>query len=69
MAEKRNLEELLQSTEVKRAKHSLLGAQTSGADNSLFSLDDRSDTAIAIYFDLFDNLDFTETTFDTVDDL
>jgi hypothetical protein len=33
MAEKRNLEELLQSTEVKRAKHSLLGAQTSGTDS------------------------------------
>jgi len=35
MAEKRKLEELHQSTEVKRVKHSLVGARTSGTDNSL----------------------------------
>ena len=75
MAEKRKVEELQQSTEVKRAKHSLLGAQISGADSSLFSLDDRSHTAIATHFYLFDNLDIlddftlTETNFDILNDL
>ena len=69
MAEKGKLEELLQSTEVKKAKHSLLRVQTSGADSSLFSLDARSDTAIATNFDLLDNLPLAETNFDILNDM
>jgi hypothetical protein len=42
------IQELQESTAVKkRIEHSLLEAQSSGADSSLFLLDDRSDIAIA----------------------
>jgi hypothetical protein len=63
------IQELQESTAVKkRVEHSLLEAQTSGADSRLIMLDDRFDTAIATKLDILDHCDLTETNFDILDD-
>ena len=67
---KGKFEELQESTgRKKRVKHSLLGAQTNGVGSSLYSLYDRSDTAIVTNFDISEELDVTETYFDILDHL
>jgi hypothetical protein len=68
---KRKLEEIQELQESnavkKRVEHSLLEAQSSGADSNVFLLDDRSDTANATNVDTLEESDLTKTNYDVLD--
>jgi hypothetical protein len=79
---KRKLEEIQELQESnavkKRVEHSLLEAQSSGADSNVFLLDTANATNVDTLeesdltktnYDVLDNLHWTDTKFDTLDDL